>query len=149
MSKANSQGSGKRHAEIVEMASASKRQAVETSLASPKSSSPSRITSLSRDSSFKSLDKGKVKIAHQTSFVNRFSVDILEVARPSSNGPRLQTPKGKKKSLIVIFFCLFILLWFSIWRQVQSMLEVLLLFFSPPLHNLQCYLHFTFYQSNH
>ncbi|XP_062147410.1 ASI1-immunoprecipitated protein 2 isoform X4 [Alnus glutinosa] len=90
--------SAKRHAENVEVASA-KRQELETGTESPKPlspsrivtgsprpSSPSRIVALSRDSSFKSLDKGKVKSAQHN--------DILETARFPTIGPRLQTPKG-------------------------------------------------------
>ncbi|XP_052305529.1 uncharacterized protein LOC7491074 isoform X5 [Populus trichocarpa] len=94
MNVASTQSSGKRHAEHMELASAPKRQATESSLASPKSCSPSRIAAVSRDTSFKSLDKGKVKIAHQTSFGNRSNIDIPEIARPSVNGPHVQTPKG-------------------------------------------------------
>jgi hypothetical protein len=62
---------------------------------SPKPLSPSKIVALSRDSSFKSLDKGKVKSAYQTSFGNHSSTDILETARFPTTGPRLQTAKGK------------------------------------------------------
>ncbi|XP_011012541.1 PREDICTED: uncharacterized protein LOC105116774 isoform X2 [Populus euphratica] len=94
MNVASTQSSGKRHAEHMELALAPKRQATETSLASPKSCSPSRIAAVSRDTSFKSLDKGKVKIAHQTSFGNRSNIDLPEIARPSVNGPHVQTPKG-------------------------------------------------------
>uniref|UniRef100_A0A2N9HYY1 Zinc finger PHD-type domain-containing protein n=1 Tax=Fagus sylvatica TaxID=28930 RepID=A0A2N9HYY1_FAGSY len=61
---------------------------------SPKPLSPSKIVALSRDSSFKSLDKGKVKSAYQTSFGNHSSTDILETARFPTTGPRLQTAKG-------------------------------------------------------
>ncbi|KAJ6744117.1 RING/FYVE/PHD ZINC FINGER SUPERFAMILY PROTEIN [Salix purpurea] len=94
MNVASTQNSGKRHAEPVELASAPKKQATETSLASPKSCSPSRIAAVSRDTSSKSLDKGKVKIGHQTSFGNKSCIDIPEFARPSVNGPRVQTLKG-------------------------------------------------------
>lgn len=68
----------------MEVASPSKRQAVEASFGSPKSSSPSRTAALSRDSSVKGLDKGKVKPAHPISFVNHSSFD----------SPRVQAPKG-------------------------------------------------------
>jgi hypothetical protein len=54
---------------------------------SPRPSSPGKIVALSRDSSFKSLDKAKVKSAQHN--------DILETARFPTTGPRLQTPKGK------------------------------------------------------
>ncbi|KAG5224302.1 Zinc finger, FYVE/PHD-type [Salix suchowensis] len=94
MNVASTQNSGKRHAEPVELASAPKKQATETSLASPKSCSPSRIAAVSRDTSSNSLDKGKVKIGHQTSFGNKSCIDIPEIARPSVKGPRVQTLKG-------------------------------------------------------
>ncbi|KAG8649945.1 hypothetical protein MANES_08G161100v8 [Manihot esculenta] len=93
INKASAQISGKRHVEITEVASASKRQALEGSFGSPKSSSPSRTAALSRDGSFKGLDKGKVKPARQTSFVTHSSVDTPETAR-FSIGPRVQSPKG-------------------------------------------------------
>ncbi|KAK9994121.1 hypothetical protein SO802_023824 [Lithocarpus litseifolius] len=112
--------SGKRCAENIEAAPA-KRQALETGIGSPKPSSPSRIvtgspkplspsrivsgspkplspsrmvSSLSRDSSFKSIDKGKVKSAYQTSFGNHSGTDILETARFPATGPRPQKVKG-------------------------------------------------------
>ncbi|KAJ6884298.1 hypothetical protein NC652_031331 [Populus alba x Populus x berolinensis] len=90
----STQSSGKRQAESIELVPVPKRQATESSLASPKSCSPSRIAAVSRDTSFKSLDKGKVKIAHQTYFGNRLSIDIRETAHSSLNGSRVQTPKG-------------------------------------------------------
>ena len=96
----STQSSGKRQAETIELVPVPKRQATESSLASPKSCSPSRIAALSRDTSFNSLDKGKVKIAHQTYFGNRLSIDIRETAHPSLNGSRVQTPKGKNQSLV-------------------------------------------------
>ncbi|KAG8647945.1 uncharacterized protein LOC110622611 isoform X4 [Manihot esculenta] len=82
--KSSAPSSGKRHLETMEVASPSKRQAVEASFGSPKSSSPSRTAALSRDSSVKGLDKGKVKPAHPISFVNHSSFD----------SPRVQAPKG-------------------------------------------------------
>ncbi|KAK2658446.1 hypothetical protein Ddye_004979 [Dipteronia dyeriana] len=86
---ASTQSSDKRHAENLEAAPASKRQAIETSLGSPKSSIPCRMPALSRDSSFKSLDKGKVR---PSSFSNHSSSNVLETAR--STGLVLLTPKG-------------------------------------------------------
>lgn len=88
--------------EITEVASASKRQALEGSFGSPKSSSPSRTAALSRDGSFKGLDKGKVKPARQTSFVTHSSVDTPETAR-FSIGPRVQSPKGMENSFLIAF----------------------------------------------
>ncbi|XP_020534377.1 uncharacterized protein LOC105632478 isoform X2 [Jatropha curcas] len=92
-SRAGAQSSSKRLFETIEVASASKRLAIDTSFGSPKSSSPSKIAALSRDSSFKGLDKGKVKPAHQTSLANHSTIDSPEIAR-SPIGPRLRTPKG-------------------------------------------------------
>ncbi|XP_031257241.1 uncharacterized protein LOC116115221 isoform X3 [Pistacia vera] len=88
--KLSTQSFGKRQAENLEPAAAAKRLAVETSLGPTKSSSPTRAASLSRDSSFKSIDKGKVKPA---SFGNISSNDVSETAR-SPTGLLLQTPKG-------------------------------------------------------
>ena len=121
--------SGKRCAENIEVAPA-KRQALETGIGSPKPSSPSRIVtgspkplspsrivsgsqkplspsktvSLSRDSSFKSIDKGKVKSAHQTSFGNHSGTDIPETARFPATGPRLQKEKGKQIAYVILLF---------------------------------------------
>jgi hypothetical protein len=59
----SSQISGKRSSEIMEVAEAAKRRALESSTGSPKASasSPRRLVPLSRESSFKNLDNGKVK----------------------------------------------------------------------------------------
>lgn len=86
------QVSGKRHAENTEVGPVVKRQAVELSSGSPKSSSPSRIAALSRNGSFKNSDKGKVRPVHQTSSTTHSS-DIPETARSPTAGPRL-TPRG-------------------------------------------------------
>ena len=60
-------GSRKRYAENIEVASAVKRQVLEPTVGSPKTSSLGRIAALSRDSSFKTLNKGKVKPIHPLS----------------------------------------------------------------------------------
>ncbi|OMP03376.1 Zinc finger, PHD-type, partial [Corchorus capsularis] len=88
------QNLGKRHAENQEGASALKRQAVETNMASPKSLSPSRVASLSREGSFKNLDRGKARPSPQISLGNHSGNDMPEAARSPTSGPRLQTPKG-------------------------------------------------------
>ncbi|KAF5450617.1 hypothetical protein F2P56_030950 [Juglans regia] len=64
----------------------------------PKPSSPSTVVALSRDSSFKSLDKGKTKSAYQTPFRNQSSNDIPETVRSPMTGPRLQTSKAGASS---------------------------------------------------
>ncbi|OMO96675.1 hypothetical protein COLO4_15143 [Corchorus olitorius] len=93
------QNLGKRHAENQEGASALKRQAVETNMASPKSLSPSRVASLSREGSFKNLDRGRVRPSPQLSLGNHSGNDMPETARSPTSGPRLQTPKGKSVDL--------------------------------------------------
>ncbi|XVF30541.1 hypothetical protein REPUB_Repub16aG0066900 [Reevesia pubescens] len=90
----NTQRFGKRHAENLEGASAPKRQAVETNLGSPKSLSPSKVSALSRESSFKNLDRGKVRPSPQISISNHSGNDMPETVRSPTSGPRLQTPKG-------------------------------------------------------
>ncbi|KAL4377299.1 hypothetical protein GQ457_02G039610 [Hibiscus cannabinus] len=85
---------GKRHAENLEGASAPKRLAGETNMGSPKSLSPSRTSSLSREGSFKNLDKGKVRPSPQISLGNHSGNDVPEAVRSPTSAPRLQTPKG-------------------------------------------------------
>lgn len=98
--------SSKRLAENMEVAPAAKRQALEMSMGSPKSSSPVRTVVLSRESSFKSIDKERLKpaqqtslgnySAQQTSLGNHSASDMLEMSRHSTAAPRLQTPKGEQ-----------------------------------------------------
>ncbi|XWS65028.1 hypothetical protein CRYUN_Cryun05aG0055300 [Craigia yunnanensis] len=85
---------GKRHAVNLEGASAPKRQAVEKNIGSPKSLSPSRISALSREGSFKNLDKAKLRPSPQISLSNDSGNDMPETIRSPTSGPRLQTPKG-------------------------------------------------------
>ncbi|KAF8102952.1 hypothetical protein N665_0189s0006 [Sinapis alba] len=79
--------SGKRHADKIEAAPDAKRQAVESSTGSPKKSILPRIGPLSRETSFKGLDRPRGKLNHQSSFS-----DTTEGAR--STGLQLQPPKG-------------------------------------------------------
>ncbi|XWS58009.1 hypothetical protein CRYUN_Cryun09bG0222200 [Craigia yunnanensis] len=90
----STQSLGKRHAENQEGASALKRQAVETNIGSPKSLSPSRISALSREGSFKNLDRAKLRPSPQISLSNHSGNDVPETVRSPTSGPRLQTPKG-------------------------------------------------------
>ncbi|KAL7230297.1 hypothetical protein ACSBR2_008739 [Camellia fascicularis] len=89
----SAKASSKRHAENIEVASALKRQSLEPTVGSPKISSPSRTAALSHDLSFRKLDKGKVKPAHQLSS-GTCSIDDTSEAAFSRMGPRLQTPRG-------------------------------------------------------
>ncbi|XP_022718631.1 uncharacterized protein LOC111276921 isoform X4 [Durio zibethinus] len=88
------QSLGKRYAENLEGALALKRQAVETNMGSPKSLSPGRVSSLSREGSFKNLDKGKVRPSPQISLGNRSGNDMPETVCSPTSGTRLQTPKA-------------------------------------------------------
>lgn len=83
----NTHSSGKRHTDKIEAAPDAKRQAVEASTGSPKKSILPRIGALSRETSFKGLDRLRGKLNHQTSFS-----DDTESAR--STGSQLQPPKG-------------------------------------------------------
>ncbi|KAL1213056.1 AIPP2-like protein [Cardamine amara subsp. amara] len=83
----NTYSSGKRHADKIEAVPDAKRQAVEASTGSPKKSVLPRIGALSRETSFKGLDRSRGKLNHQTSFS-----DDTEGAR--STGSQLQPPKG-------------------------------------------------------
>lgn len=100
------QSSGKRHAENLDAAPAAKRQVIETSLGSPKPLSPSKTAALSRDSSFKSLDKGKVR---PVSFGNNSSNDVVENVR-SPGGMLPQTTKG---------------MWLFCWLNLYSSVSVI------------------------
>ncbi|KAK9271648.1 hypothetical protein L1049_002011 [Liquidambar formosana] len=90
----STQASRKRHADNIEVASVAKRQALETITGSPKASSPSRTAALSRDCSFRNLDKGKAKPTQQTSFGSHYINDIPETARPPTTGSCPQAPRG-------------------------------------------------------
>lgn len=89
-----SQVSGKRLSDNIEVAPAAKRQALESSIGSPKTSSPKRLVPLSRESSFKSLDKSKVKPGLLMPIRNHSGGIDTEIARSPSIGPRGQNPKG-------------------------------------------------------
>ncbi|PQM39489.1 uncharacterized protein Pyn_25375 [Prunus yedoensis var. nudiflora] len=86
----STQFSNKRLAENIEVAPAAKRQALEIRGGSPRPSSPKRMGALSRESSFKSIDKDRLRSTYQSSqSIN----DISEAARSPSSGIRLQTTK--------------------------------------------------------
>lgn len=86
--------SRKRNADDAEVSSVAKRQALEPTIGSPKTSSPIKVGVLSRDSSFKNLDKGKVRPAHQFPHGIHAVNDTPETASPTL-GTRQQTPRGK------------------------------------------------------
>ncbi|KAL1362451.1 hypothetical protein HN51_010707 [Arachis hypogaea] len=86
--------SGKRPLESEELAKAAKKQALESNIGSPKGSSPKRVFPLSRESSFKNLDKGKLKSGYHSSICNHPDGSDRELARSLSAGPRSQTTKS-------------------------------------------------------
>ncbi|KAM2731068.1 hypothetical protein EV1_002240 [Malus domestica] len=79
----STQFSNKRLAENIEVAPSAKRQGLEMRVGSPKPSSPKRMGALSRESSFKSIDKDRLRPAYQTS---QGTNNISETARSPSNG---------------------------------------------------------------
>ncbi|XP_022148589.1 uncharacterized protein LOC111017216 isoform X4 [Momordica charantia] len=85
---------GKKNVENVDVSVTAKRQVLETNKDSTKASSPSRNIGLTRDSSSKSLDKGKLMLSQSKCLGDQCSNDITEMARSPSVGPRLQTLKG-------------------------------------------------------
>ncbi|XP_014522476.1 uncharacterized protein LOC106778980 isoform X2 [Vigna radiata var. radiata] len=89
-----SQISGKRPSQSMEIATAAKRQALESSTGSPKASSPKRIVSLTRESSLKSMDKGKMKSGQQIPKRNHLGGDNVDLARSLSTGSRSQNPRS-------------------------------------------------------
>nr|XP_010318291.1 uncharacterized protein LOC101244850 isoform X1 [Solanum lycopersicum] len=78
---------GKRRMDDTEY-SAAKKQALEPVPASPKTLSPNKLPALSRESSFKNSDKGKLKSA------NQISSGGLSVHDTPAWGSRLQTSRG-------------------------------------------------------
>ncbi|XP_027771013.1 uncharacterized protein LOC107014536 isoform X3 [Solanum pennellii] len=79
---------GKRRMDDTEVYSAAKKQALEPVPASPKTLSPNKLPALSRESSFKNSDKGKLKSA------NQISSGGLSVHDTPAWGSRLQTSRG-------------------------------------------------------
>ncbi|KAK1392085.1 PHD-type domain-containing protein [Heracleum sosnowskyi] len=92
--------SRKRKADDAEVSSVAKRQVLESTVRSPRTSSPRRVDVLSRDSSFKNLDRGKVKPAldgkvkpaHQVPTTLQTGNTATEVAGPLD--ARLHTSRG-------------------------------------------------------
>ncbi|XP_020886847.1 uncharacterized protein LOC9320411 [Arabidopsis lyrata subsp. lyrata] len=87
----NTQSSSKRHIDKFETAPDSKRLAVEAPTGSPKRSVLPRVSALSRETSFKGLEKPARKLAHHSSF-NSYSSDDTESTR--STDSQLRSPKG-------------------------------------------------------
>ncbi|XP_020214859.1 uncharacterized protein LOC109798859 isoform X2 [Cajanus cajan] len=89
-----SQTPGKRPSESIEIATAAKRQALESSTGSPKASSPKRISPLSRESLLKNVDNGKLKSGQQIPMRNHLGGDDKELTRSISTGPRSQNARS-------------------------------------------------------
>lgn len=84
--------SRKRNAEDAEVSSVAKKQALEPIIGSPKTSIPNRVGVLSRNSSIKNLDRGKVKPSHQFPPGAHPGDDTPETASPT--GTQQQTARG-------------------------------------------------------
>ena len=97
----------KRLNENSEVVPAAKRQALETSIGSPKSSSPIKMAALSRETSFKNLDKERVRPAQQASLGIPSANDVPETARSPVAGSRLQTSKGEEIAFAVYAYIFF------------------------------------------
>ncbi|XP_010463720.1 PREDICTED: uncharacterized protein LOC104744372 isoform X1 [Camelina sativa] len=87
----NTQSSSKRHMDKFEAAPDSKRLAVEAPTGSPKRSVLPRSSALSRETSFKGLEKPTRKLAHHSSFNSHSSDDSESTRSPDS---QLRSPKG-------------------------------------------------------
>ncbi|KAK1366328.1 hypothetical protein POM88_041889 [Heracleum sosnowskyi] len=85
--------SRKREADNAEVSSAAKRQVFESKIRSPSVSSPRRSGMLSRDGSFKNLDRERVKPNSQITPGVQTGKGALEVAYPSLDA-RLHTSRG-------------------------------------------------------
>lgn len=86
---------GKKNVDNVDVSVAAKRQVLETNKGSTKASSPGRSIGLSRDSSSKSLDKGKSMLSQSKCLGDQCNNDVSEMARSPSVGSRLHSLKGK------------------------------------------------------
>lgn len=90
----------KRNCDNLEAAPAAKRQALESISGSPKPSSPNKTNMLSREISFKNMDKGKVKQAHPvpssggSSSQNTGRPSSMSVQNSTKLHPPLQSPRG-------------------------------------------------------
>jgi len=83
----------KRPGDSIESASTAKKQALESTVVSPKMSSPGRISVMPKDSSFKNLDKTKRKSANQICSGTESTSDSSENVR-SPTTSSLHAVKG-------------------------------------------------------
>lgn len=90
--------SSKRHIEDAEVSSTAKKRVIEPNYSSTKTSKSNGAAALSRDSSFKHLDRGRIKPTQHSSTSTLVAPESAE----SPSGLRMQTPQGS-----VIMFCSF------------------------------------------
>lgn len=76
-----------------EVSSKIKKPALESVVGSPKTSNSNRIAALSRESSFKNLDRGKLQSPHHSSSETVPINGTAELAKPASD-PRLHNVRG-------------------------------------------------------
>lgn len=101
----------KRKADDAEVSSVAKRQVLESTVRSPRTLSPRRVDVLSRDSSFKNLDRGKVKPAHQVPTTLQTGNSATQVAGPLD--ARLHTSRGTLNPLVALLIFYAVMFCFS------------------------------------
>lgn len=104
--------SRKRKSDDAEVSSVAKRQVLEPPIRSPKTSSPRRVDALFRDSSFKNLDRGKVKPAHQNTTTLQTGNTAIHAAGPQD--ARLNTSRGKLNPLVTLLILYAVMSCFSL-----------------------------------
>ncbi|CAI9755296.1 unnamed protein product [Fraxinus pennsylvanica] len=84
---------GKRPRDENEVSSVAKKPAIESIMASPRNSSSSKTAALSRESSFKNLDRGRMRPINHSSSATLPVNDTLESAHAAPD-PRIQISRG-------------------------------------------------------
>ncbi|CAI9785545.1 unnamed protein product [Fraxinus pennsylvanica] len=84
---------GKRPRDDNEVSSMAKKPAIESIMGSPRNSNPSKTAALSRESSFKNLDKGRMQPIYHSSSATLQVNDTPESACAAPD-PRIQTSRG-------------------------------------------------------
>ncbi|XP_022866085.1 tyrosine-protein kinase BAZ1B-like [Olea europaea var. sylvestris] len=84
---------GKRPRDENEVSSVAKKPAIESIMTSPRNSSSNKTAALSRENSFKNLDRGRMQPINHSSSATLPVNDTLESARTALD-PRIQTSRG-------------------------------------------------------
>lgn len=118
--------SRKRKADDAEVSSVAKRQVLESTVRSPRTSSPRRVDVPSRDSSFKNLDRGKVKPAHQVP--TKTGNTATQVGGPLD--AQLHTSRGTLNPLVSLFILYALMFCFSLGQCLLKQLILQAIFSS-------------------